>query len=113
MTWFWQGFDPQIQVIHSFIFQAIVCYKPYILSKIKSQHEDEKVENNEEDMMVEIDNLLSRSLRASGTLREKPSSRKSIREIKFGDKFTKNKIYDKNTLEVDSRAEKFLKMTKK
>ena len=56
MIWFWQELDPQIQVIHSFIFQAIVRYRPYILSKTKSQHEDENVENNEGDMMVEIDN---------------------------------------------------------
>ena len=67
-----------------------VCYKSYILSKTKSQHEDENVEGNEGDMMVEIDDVPSRSLQASGTLREKPSSRKNIREIKcvICDKFT-------------------------
>ena len=59
-----------------------ICYKPYILSKTKSQHEDENVENNEGHMMVEIDDVPSQSLRASGTLREKPTSRKNIHEIK-------------------------------
>ena len=81
---------------------------------MKSQHEDENVEDNEEDVMVEIDDVTSQSLWASGTLREKPSSGKNIREIKcvICDKFTKNKIYDKHRLEVDSRAERFLKMAK-
>ena len=33
---------------------------------MKSQHEDEKVEDNEGYMMVEIDDVPSRCLRASG-----------------------------------------------
>ena len=89
-------------------------YKPYILSKTKSQHEDKNLEDKEGNMMVETDDALSRSLRASGALRVKPNSRKNIREIKRAicDKFTKNKIYDKHRLENDSRAEKYLKMAK-
>ena len=77
-----------------------VCYKPYIISKTKSQHEDENVGDNERDTMVKIDDVPSRNLPASGTLREKPSSRKNIREIKcvICDKFTKTKIYDKRRL---------------
>ena len=60
MIWFWQEFDSQIQVIYSLFLQ------------IKLLHEDENLEDNEGDMMVEINNLPSKSLRASGTLREKP-----------------------------------------
>ena len=92
---------------------SIVWYKPYILSKTKSQH-DENVEDNEGDMMVEIDDAPPRKLQTFGTLREKPSSRNNIREIKcvIWGKLTKNNIYDKHRLEVDSRAEKFLKMAK-
>ena len=61
-----------------------------------------------------IGDVPSRSLLAFGTLREKPNSRKNIREMKcvISDKFAKNKIYDKRRLEVDSQAEKFLKMAK-
>ena len=64
--------------------------------------------------MGEIGDVPSRSLRVSGKLREKPSSRKNIYEIKcvICDKYTKNKICDKHRLEVDSGAEKFLKMAK-
>ena len=43
-----------------------VSCKPYIFSKMKSQHEDEKVEDNEGYMMVEIDDVPSRCLRACG-----------------------------------------------
>ena len=45
--------------------------------------------------MVKIDKVPSRSLRASRALREKPSSRKNVREIKcvICDKFTKHKNY--------------------
>ena len=87
-----------------------ICYKPYILSKKKSQHEDENVEDCEGDM-VEIDDLPSQNLLASGTLREKPISRKNICDINcvVCNKFTKNKIYYR--LEFDSRAKKFLKIT--
>ena len=56
-----------------------VSYKPY---KAKLQHEEEAIEDNEGDIMVEIDDVPSQSLQASETLREKPSSRKNIREIK-------------------------------
>ena len=65
-------------------------------------------------MMVEIDDAPPRKLQTFGTLREKPSSRNNIREIKcvIWGKLTKNNIYDKHRLEVDSRAEKFLKMAK-
>ena len=47
-------------------------------------------------------------------MREKPSSRKSIREIKCVncDKFTKKNFFHKYRLEVESRAENFLKMAK-
>ena len=47
-------------------------------------------------------------------MREKPSSRKNTCEIKcvICDKFTKNKCCDKHRFEVDSGAEKFLKMAK-
>ena len=114
MLWFWQRIrstnSDDIFVCHS----DNVYYKPYIFSKTKSQHEDENVEDNKGDLMVEIDHVPSQSLQASGTLREKPSSRNNVREIKgfICDKFTKNKIYDKYRLEVDSRAWKFLKMAK-
>lgn len=65
-------------------------------------------------MMVEINNLPSKSLRASGTLREKPRWRKNIYETKcvICHKFTKNKIYGKHRLEDDREAKKFLKMAK-
>lgn len=64
--------------------------------------------------MVDINGVHLRSLWASVTFTEKLSSRKNIREIKsvIYDKFTKNKIYNKHRLEVDSWAEKFLKMPK-
>ena len=68
---------------------------------------------NEGDMMVDIDNATSQSLWASGILREKPSSRKNICQIRCAicDEFTKNKIYDKHILKVDSRVENFLKIS--
>ena len=91
-----------------------VCYEPYIFSKTKTQHEDENVEDHEGDMMVDIGDVHLGSLQASGTLTEKLSSRKNIREIKcvIYDKFIKSKIYNKHRLEVDSWKEKFLKMPK-
>ena len=63
--------------------------------------------------MVEIDDLPSRSLGASRNLREKPSSRKNIREINCAicHKFTKNNFYDKHRIAVDSQAKNFLKMS--
>lgn len=62
--------------------------------------------------MVEIDDLPSRSLGASRNLREKPSSRKNIREINCAicHKFTKNNFYDKHRIAVDSQAKNFLKI---
>ena len=50
-----------------------VPYKPYILSKVKSQHEGKNVEDNEEDMTLEIDDLPSQSLWAFWKMGEKPS----------------------------------------
>ena len=63
--------------------------------------------------MVDVDNATSQSLWASGILREKPSSRKNICQIRCAicDEFTKNKIYDKHILKVDSRVENFLKIS--
>ena len=47
-----------------FVYQSgNVCYKPYIFSKTKSQHENEKVDDNEGDMMVGIDDLPSQEMR--------------------------------------------------
>ena len=63
--------------------------------------------------MVEIDDIPSQNLLASGTLREKPISGKNICDINcvICNKFTKNKIYYKHRLEFDSQAKKFLKIT--
>ena len=102
MVWFWQEFDPQIQVIRSFIIQATFAMSH--TSSPKRKHEDGNVEDHEGDMMVDIDDVHLQSLQASGTLTEKLSSRKNISEIKciIYDKFTKSKIYNKHRLEVDS-----------
>ena len=63
MTWFWQEFDPP-NSRDTFVYQSgNVCYKPYIFSKTKSQHEDEKVDDNEGDMMVGIDDRPSQGMR--------------------------------------------------